>query len=83
MYEGLKKLFFTEARCERDEANKSYEALFDKLDVNKDGKVDIVELRAGLADMGFTLGADAAQVKPLTNMEYKHKTFLFYAVSTV
>ncbi|GAA6105093.1 calcium-binding mitochondrial carrier protein SCaMC-1 [Tachysurus ichikawai] len=61
MYEGLKKLFFTEARCERDEANKSYEALFDKLDVNKDGKVDIVELRAGLADMGFTLGADAAQ----------------------
>lgn len=64
MYQALKKVFFTEARCLSDEASKSFEALFDKLDVNKDGKVDIAELRAGLADMGFSVGADAAQVNP-------------------
>ncbi|XP_060773426.1 mitochondrial adenyl nucleotide antiporter SLC25A24 [Neoarius graeffei] len=61
MYQALKKVFFTEARCLSDEASKSFEALFDRLDVNKDGKVDIAELRAGLADMGVSVGADAAQ----------------------
>ncbi|KAB5539670.1 hypothetical protein PHYPO_G00091680 [Pangasianodon hypophthalmus] len=61
MYQALKKMFFTEARCLSDEASKSFEALFDKLDVNKDGKVDIAELREGLAAMGFSVGADAAQ----------------------
>lgn len=62
MHQALKKVFFTEARCLSDEASKSFEALFDRLDVNKDGKVDIAELRAGLADMGVSVGADAAQV---------------------
>ncbi|TSN30228.1 Calcium-binding mitochondrial carrier protein SCaMC-1 [Bagarius yarrelli] len=61
MYQAVKKLFFTETRCFSDEASKNFEKLFEKLDVNKDGKVDIAELRAGLADMGFTVGADAAQ----------------------
>uniref|UniRef100_A0A8B9JXT8 Solute carrier family 25 member 24 n=1 Tax=Astyanax mexicanus TaxID=7994 RepID=A0A8B9JXT8_ASTMX len=44
-----------------DHATKNFEKLFEKLDVNRDGKVDVAELRAGLADLGFTLGADAAQ----------------------
>ncbi|KAM9435246.1 mitochondrial adenyl nucleotide antiporter SLC25A24 [Clarias gariepinus] len=61
MYKTLTKMFFNEARCLNNEPNKSFEALFEKLDVNKDGKVDIAELREGLAAMGFSLGADAAQ----------------------
>lgn len=63
MYQVLKKVFFTEARCLSDEASRSFEALFSRLDVNQDGKVDIAELRAGLAAMGFSLGEDAAQVQ--------------------
>ncbi|KAI5090396.1 calcium-binding mitochondrial carrier protein SCaMC-1, partial [Silurus meridionalis] len=61
MFHAVKKLFFTEAQCLSDEVTKSFETLFEKLDVNKDGKVDIGELRQGLAAMGFSLGADAAQ----------------------
>ncbi|XP_017312012.1 calcium-binding mitochondrial carrier protein SCaMC-1 [Ictalurus punctatus] len=61
MYHAVRKVFFTEARCLNDGTSKSFEALFEKLDVNKDGKVDIAELRAGLASMGFSLGSDAAQ----------------------
>ncbi|KAI5619969.1 calcium-binding mitochondrial carrier protein SCaMC-1, partial [Silurus asotus] len=61
MFHAVKKLFFTEAQCLSDEVTKSFETLFEKLDVNKDGKVDIAELRQGLAAMGFSLGADAAQ----------------------
>uniref|UniRef100_A0A674NQS0 Solute carrier family 25 member 24 n=1 Tax=Takifugu rubripes TaxID=31033 RepID=A0A674NQS0_TAKRU len=36
-------------------------ALFAKLDANKDGKVDVSELRAGLAAMGIKSGKGAAQ----------------------
>ncbi|XP_072537600.1 mitochondrial adenyl nucleotide antiporter SLC25A24 [Salminus brasiliensis] len=57
----LRKFVFTDARCLSDEATKNFEKLFEKLDVNQDGKVDVAELRTGLADLGFTLGADAAQ----------------------
>lgn len=67
MYHAVRKVFFTEARCLNDGTSKSFEALFEKLDVNKDGKVDIAELRAGLASMGFSLGSDAAQVNSLKN----------------
>lgn len=66
MFQAVRKMFFPEARCVSDGASKSFEALFEALDVNKDGKVDIAELRAGLATMGFSLGADAAQVHKKT-----------------
>lgn len=61
MYEAVRKLFFTDCRCAGD-ADRSYEDLFARLDANRDGKVDVSELRAGLAAMGIQTGKGAAQV---------------------
>uniref|UniRef100_A0A7N6AAN0 EF-hand domain-containing protein n=1 Tax=Anabas testudineus TaxID=64144 RepID=A0A7N6AAN0_ANATE len=44
-----------------DDASKAYEELFAKLDTNKDGKVDVTELKAGLEAMGIKTGKGAAQ----------------------
>uniref|UniRef100_A0A667X7I4 Solute carrier family 25 member 24 n=1 Tax=Myripristis murdjan TaxID=586833 RepID=A0A667X7I4_9TELE len=49
------KFVFTDCRC-ADDASKTYEELFAKLDTNKDGKVDVSELKAGLAAMGIKSG---------------------------
>lgn len=61
MYQAARKMFFTECRCAED-ASKTYEDLFAQLDANKDGKVDVSELKAGLAAMGIKTGKGAAQV---------------------
>ncbi|XP_030627101.1 mitochondrial adenyl nucleotide antiporter SLC25A24 [Chanos chanos] len=61
MYQALRKLVFTDSHCASDATMKNYEELFEKLDTNKDGKVDVSELKAGLTAMGFTLGKGAAQ----------------------
>ncbi|CAN9493253.1 unnamed protein product [Ophioblennius macclurei] len=63
MYSVVRKLFFTDCRCASDEdgASKAYEDLFAKLDANKDGKVDVAELKAGMAAMGIKSGKGAAQ----------------------
>lgn len=61
MYHIMRKLFFTECHCADDGSN-TYEDLFAKLDANKDGIVDVSELRAGLAAMGISSGKGAAQV---------------------
>ncbi|KAM9790225.1 mitochondrial adenyl nucleotide antiporter SLC25A24-like isoform X1 [Syngnathus typhle] len=46
------------ARCWDADSECSYQDLFEKLDANKDGKVDVAELRAGLKAMGvFRQGA--------------------------
>ncbi|XP_013877283.1 mitochondrial adenyl nucleotide antiporter SLC25A24 [Austrofundulus limnaeus] len=60
MYPVVRKMFFTDSRCAGDET-KTYEELFAKLDTNKDGKVDISELREGLAAMGIQTGTGAVQ----------------------
>lgn len=60
MYPIMRKLFFTECHC-ADDGSKSYEDLFAKLDANKDGIVDVSELKAGLAAMGISSGKGAAQ----------------------
>lgn len=63
MFQLVGKLFFTDSRCAASQDGpQTYEELFAKLDANKDGKVDVSELRAGLAAMGIKSGKGAAQV---------------------
>ncbi|CAL8396358.1 unnamed protein product [Boreogadus saida] len=59
-YQAIRRLVFTDCSCATD-ASKTYEDLFEKLDTNKDGKVDVAELRAGLTSMGITFRKGAAQ----------------------
>lgn len=66
MYQVARKLFFTDCQC-ADDASKAYADLFAKLDTNKDGKVDVSELKAGLAAMGIKTGKGAAQVGRATD----------------
>ncbi|XP_037106469.1 calcium-binding mitochondrial carrier protein SCaMC-1-like [Syngnathus acus] len=60
MYQIVAKMFLTECQCSA-ESPKIYEELFAKLDANKDGKVDVSELKAGLAAMGIRTRKGAAQ----------------------
>lgn len=62
MYHVIKGLVLTESRCLDHDSERSYQDLFDKLDTNKDGKVDVAELRAGLTAMGISFRKGAAQV---------------------
>ncbi|MEQ2172500.1 hypothetical protein GOODEAATRI_021715, partial [Goodea atripinnis] len=64
---SVRKLFFTDCQC-ASEPSKTYEELFAKLDTNKDGKVDVSELRAGLAAMGIQTGTAAAQKTVRSNL---------------
>lgn len=61
MHQAL-KIFLTEGHCWDDFSSKTYAELFQRLDTNKDGKVDVAELRAGLTAMGVTFRKGAAQV---------------------
>ncbi|XP_072294675.1 mitochondrial adenyl nucleotide antiporter SLC25A24-like [Eucyclogobius newberryi] len=63
MFGSVRKLFFSDCHCAapEDEEPQTYEELFSKLDTNKDGRVDVSELRRGLARMGFSTGKGGAQ----------------------
>ncbi|XP_015242161.1 PREDICTED: calcium-binding mitochondrial carrier protein SCaMC-1-like [Cyprinodon variegatus] len=53
MYQALRTSLLSSARCWDADSERSYQVLFDKLDTNKDGRVDVAELRAGLKAMGM------------------------------
>ncbi|KAJ8011608.1 hypothetical protein DPEC_G00060020 [Dallia pectoralis] len=61
MYQVIKRLIVVDSRCWDSDSERSYQDLFDKLDTNKDGKVDVAELRAGLTAMGISFRTGAAQ----------------------
>uniref|UniRef100_A0A4W5PKF7 Solute carrier family 25 member 24 n=1 Tax=Hucho hucho TaxID=62062 RepID=A0A4W5PKF7_9TELE len=61
MYQVIRGLILTDSRCWDPDSQRSYQDLFDKLDTNKDGKVDVAELRAGLTAMGISFRKGAAQ----------------------
>ncbi|XP_061739878.1 mitochondrial adenyl nucleotide antiporter SLC25A24-like [Nerophis ophidion] len=56
----VRKVFLTHCQCAESQS-KMYEELFAKLDTNKDGKVDVCELKEGIANMGIRSGRGAAQ----------------------
>ena len=70
-YQAIRRLVFTDCSCATD-ATKTYEDLFAKLDTNKDGKVDVAELKAGLTGMGIALGKGAAQVNTRSGLRNGH-----------
>ncbi|XP_076135028.1 mitochondrial adenyl nucleotide antiporter SLC25A24 [Alosa pseudoharengus] len=61
MYQAVRKVFFSDALCLSDSTAKSFEELFAKLDTNKDGIVDVSELKAGLSSMGIAIGKGTVQ----------------------
>lgn len=63
MYQNIRRFFLPTARCWDADSERSYQDLFERLDTNKDGKVDVAELRAGLKAMGiFRQGAAQVQL---------------------
>uniref|UniRef100_H2TUR1 Solute carrier family 25 member 24 n=1 Tax=Takifugu rubripes TaxID=31033 RepID=H2TUR1_TAKRU len=52
MYRALRTFLLPGARCWDTDSERSYQDLFERLDTNKDGKVDVAELRAGLKNLG-------------------------------
>lgn len=59
----LRGFIMKDCRCWDANSSKNYEELFEKLDTNKDGKVDVAELRSGLIAMGIALRTGEAQVQ--------------------
>ncbi|KAM8849380.1 mitochondrial adenyl nucleotide antiporter SLC25A24-like [Spinachia spinachia] len=53
MNQALRTFLLSNARCWDAGSERSYQDLFERLDANKDGKVDVAELRAGLKAMGI------------------------------
>lgn len=68
MYQAIRALILSDSQCWDADSKRSCQELFEKLDTNKDGKVDIAELRAGLTAMGvFRQGAAQVNALPRTS----------------
>lgn len=62
MLRWLRRFVLPAAACESAEQPTRYETLFQQLDRNCDGVVDIHELQEGLRNLGIPLGQDAEEV---------------------
>ncbi|XP_038575203.1 calcium-binding mitochondrial carrier protein SCaMC-1-like [Micropterus salmoides] len=62
MDQTLRELLLSNAQCWDADSRRSYQDLFDRIDTNKDGKVDVAELRAGLKAMGIFHQGDAQKI---------------------
>lgn len=62
MLRWLRGLVLPAAACQGAEPPRRYETLFQQLDRNRDGVVDIGELQEGLRNLGIPLGQDAEEV---------------------
>lgn len=90
MYQTLRTSLLSSARCWDAGSERSYQDLFDKLDTNKDGKVDVAELRAGLKAMGIfrhgaaqVTGRTGAQIVCLCVTDLSFKLSAVYQDSSV
>lgn len=61
---GLQRTWFPRTRCQASEPfgpdqerEKRWAELFDQLDLNKDGRIDILELQTGLRGRGLSKGS--------------------------
>ncbi|XP_068098754.1 mitochondrial adenyl nucleotide antiporter SLC25A24 [Hyperolius riggenbachi] len=61
MLEQVRRLLVSQAVCEDSAPQTKYAELFQQLDLNKDGKVDILELQQGLRAMGMAVTAGAEE----------------------
>ncbi|XP_044157603.1 calcium-binding mitochondrial carrier protein SCaMC-1 [Bufo gargarizans] len=61
MYEHIRRVVLSRAVCEGSDTRAKYAELFAKLDINQDGKVDILELQQGLKAMGMAVAAGAEE----------------------
>lgn len=62
MLRWLRGFVLPAAACQDAERPTRYETLFQQLDRNRDGVVDIGELHEGLRNLGIPLGQDAEEV---------------------
>ncbi|XP_040215829.1 calcium-binding mitochondrial carrier protein SCaMC-1 [Rana temporaria] len=61
MYDQVRRSMLCRAMCEGSDTPSKYADLFHKLDVNQDGKVDILELQQGLRALGMAVSPGAEE----------------------